>query len=242
MSEVEHLQYSEEYTNHEVFRELKRMQEFYDCVSTTCFPCLPLGTRLVANHISYIFCSLYGTLDSIQTLLELGRINDAIVLVRKYYDDVLVAIYLEVLRIDQFDWVEGKIVKDIDVWLNGKHRIPSIQKILSTLKKSNSTKELYPLFKWKNEFQDYRKYLDDSVHCNSFKSVLLNCNTLYNLDREKELQEIQKVVRDIFTMHLAFLIILDNMCSNEFFNSERWRGFTEHPSGIKIHRAPSENE
>lgn len=29
------------------------------------------------------------------------------------------------------------------------------------------------------------------------------------------------------------LIILDNMFSNEFFNSERWSGFTEHPSGRK---------
>ena len=40
--------------------------------------------------------------NSIKTLLTIGRINDALVLVRKLFDDILTEIYLDVTLKDKF--------------------------------------------------------------------------------------------------------------------------------------------
>lgn len=47
--------------------------------------------------------SIQGTLDSIKTLLKIARINDAFVLVRKVFDDILTEIYLDITLKDKFD-------------------------------------------------------------------------------------------------------------------------------------------
>ena len=88
---------SEAYKEHTCFKELEDMKEFYDNTSDRSYLVVPLGTKSLLNFESYVFMSIYGTLDSIELLLMDGKINDAFVLVRKYYDDILADIYLQVL-------------------------------------------------------------------------------------------------------------------------------------------------
>ena len=94
---------SKAYKEHVCFKELDEAQEFYECVSDRAFCFLPLGTKGFANYETYVFMSIYGTLDSIKELLLKGRINDAYVLVRKFYDDILAEIYLTVFLKEKFD-------------------------------------------------------------------------------------------------------------------------------------------
>lgn len=204
-------QFPEEYIGHQVFDEIKYMMEFYDHVSYSCFGFVPSGAPAMLNYASYIYTALQGTLDSIRTLLEIGRINDAIVLVRKYFDDVLVEIYTDVTRKDNYDWENNFVVKDVEEWITGKHRIPSLKKILSILEKSDSTKELYPFFGWDTYLKNYREYLDDSVHSNKFVRMVANCNNVFIPGREKYLNTILRVLRIIFTMHLAFMFYLNGV-------------------------------
>lgn len=103
-SNVDSSIHSKEYKEHPVFPEIKYMMDFYDSLSYTCGSFIPSGTLCIGNYASDIFWALEGTLDSIQTLLKIGRINDALVLVRKLFDDVLTEIYINVVRKDKYDW------------------------------------------------------------------------------------------------------------------------------------------
>ena len=108
------LNFPDSYINHKVFQEITRIMEFYDNLSYSCYLFVPLGINSVPNYASYVYTAIRGTLDSVQTLLKTGRISDAYTLVRKYFDDALIDIYIDVIRKDRFDWGYNRVVKDVD--------------------------------------------------------------------------------------------------------------------------------
>lgn len=200
---------SKEYTEHEVFYEINFIKDFYDSISYACIPFLPTGTSAITNYASYIYMSLGGTLDSIQTLLKIGRINDAFVLLRKIFDDIITEIYIDVIRKEKYDIEQNRIIEDIDAWLNSKYRLPNITKILDILKKSQTTKSIYHFFGWETYLKKNREFLDDSVHSNRFWHLLLNCNNIHLDKRIKQLQNISILLKQMITIHLAFIFYLN---------------------------------
>ncbi|AFJ07969.1 hypothetical protein PI172_1216 [Prevotella intermedia] len=200
---------SKEYINHPVFEEIKYMMDFYESVSYTCYFFFPSGTSCIMNYVSDIYIALEGTLDSIQTLLKIGRINDVLVLVRKLFDDVLTEIYIDVIRKENPNWEKSLIVKDVDTWLKGKYRVPSIKKILAKLKNSETTQKLYPFFGWETYLKANRELLDDSVHSNRYQLFLLNCNSLHLENRIRFLQNVLIFLKQIMMIHLAFIFYLN---------------------------------
>ena len=176
----------EAYKNHKVFKEIDCMMELYGNISIACFPFVPSGTSLIMNYVTYTYQAIQGTLESIKTLLEIGRISDAYTLVRKYFDDVMVDLYIDVIRKDGYDWLKFECVDDVEKWIKSKHRIPPIKKILVTLKNSVCTKELYPYFGWDTYFNQNRTILDDFVHSNRYSLMVLNCSDVYLQNREKQ--------------------------------------------------------
>ena len=78
--------------------------------------------------------SIQGTLDSIKELLLIGRINDASVLVRKFFDDILAEIYFAVTLKEKFDLTKGLYVEEVQKWLESKYRVPTLKRILDILK------------------------------------------------------------------------------------------------------------
>lgn len=60
---------SKAYKEHICFKELDEAKKFYECVSDRAFCFLPSGTKGFANYETYVFMSIYGTLDSIKELL-----------------------------------------------------------------------------------------------------------------------------------------------------------------------------
>ena len=119
----------EAYKNHKVFKEIDCMMELCGNISFACFPFVPSGTSLIMNYVTYTYQAIQGTLESIKTLLEIGRISDAYTLVRKYFDDVMVDLYIDVIRKDGYDWLKFECVDDVEKWIKSKHRIPPIKKI-----------------------------------------------------------------------------------------------------------------
>ena len=199
----------EAYKNHKVFKEIDCMMELYGNISFACFPFVPSGTSLIMNYVTYTYQAIQGTLESIKTLLEIGRISDAYTLVRKYFDDVMVDLYIDVIRKDGYDWLKFECVDDVEKWIKSKHRIPPIKKILVTLKNSVCTKELYPYFGWDTYFNQNRTILDDFVHSNRYSLMVLNCSDVYLQNREKHLQSILIILNNIITMHLAFIFYMN---------------------------------
>ena len=143
MLDLDDLKLSDAYKKHQLFEEINYIREFYDSLSFSSIFIYPKGTTAYLNFASYIYTAIQGTLDSIQTLLRIGRINDAYTLVRKYFDDVLLEIYIDVIRKEKFDREECLVVKDVDEWLKGKHRIPTLRKLLLILEQSDFTKDIY---------------------------------------------------------------------------------------------------
>lgn len=209
MSMDSELRLSKAYKNHRVFKELEEMMDLFDSLSDRAIYFLPSGTKGFPNYETYVFMSIKGTLDSIQSILKIGRINDAFVLTRKVYDDILAEIYFTVTLKDKFDIMNGLYVDDVQQWLESSFRIPSIKKILNTLKESDYTKELYPFFGWKSYLECNRKILDDCVHSNSYSNMLFNCNTVYLGDkREKQLDIMSLLLKQLMMIQVSFIFYL----------------------------------
>lgn len=229
------LQFSDSYINHKVFGEIDAMRSFYDSVSDTCMYFPKSGTRGIMNYATYIYMSMGGTLESIQMLLQKGRINDAYVLVRKLLDDAMVDIYIEVKRREEYHFISNPTVEEVNNWLQKKIRVPKTEVILKLLRTSKYTKDLYPFFGWDTYLKTNRQYLDDSVHENSYRRMLWNCNTICLDNREKHLDGISVLLSQILRVHLSFIFYLNDvyLMSSDYLdamevgmepteNSENW--------------------
>ena len=210
---------SEAYQNHPVFEKIEHMKKFYNGLADTCYRFVPNGTMGITNYESYVYMSISNKLDSIKLLLKVGHITDAFVLIRNLFDTVLVEIYIDVVRKEKFDWIENRIVEDVDEWLKGKYRIPRILEILKVLKESLSTKDLYHFFGWNTYLKKNRELLDDSVHANRYSSILLNCKDL-NIKREKQLDNAIIILNQITMVHISFILHLNwhYLIANDYFD------------------------
>lgn len=200
---------SETYLKHKVFDDLRYMKDFYDSIAMSCFNFAAIGTRGITNYASYVYSAIEGTLDSITILLENGRINDAYTLIRKLFDDILLEIYMDVVLKDKIS-IDNFFVQEVNEWIQGKRRIPKTDKILKCLKESQRTKDLYPLFGWDTYLKKNRELLDDSVHSNRFKLMMLNCNTVYIKDRVRHLKNCEVMLNQLFLIHLSFIFYLNS--------------------------------
>lgn len=182
---------------------------------------VPTGTNGIVNYASYFYSSLKCTLDSIRLVLKAGQLSDAYVLMRKYFDDVLVEIYLDIVRKDRFDWMKNIVVTDVDEWIKGRHRIPGVKQILKVVKESPTSKYLYPFFGWESYLKHNREILDDNVHTNRYSNILLNCRDVAFGDRIKRLDGASIILKQVFTIHLAFIFYLNGqyMMASDYIDS-----------------------
>lgn len=209
---IENTSYGEEYDNHHVFETIEHMMDYYEGVSDTCFQFIPNGTVAAANYSSYVYMSIKVTLESIKMLLKDGHITDAFVLIRKPFDTALVEIYLNVVREDKYDWEKSIVVKDVNDWIR--------HKILKALEKSETTKEIYPIFGWDSYLKKNRELLDEDVHVSRYKSLIANCKTVYLNDRVKYLKNANVILRQIMLVHLSFIFYLNGhyMMSHDYMS------------------------
>ena len=136
--------------------------------------------------------------------------TDAYVLLRKYYDDVLIEIYFDVVRKEKYDWISNRPVEDVDNWLKREQWIPRVERIMAVLKESESTRMLYPYFDWSGKMKKCRDFLDSTVHTSSFSNMILNVKSVASVDRTAHLRNVQNLLRQMFILHLSFIFHLNS--------------------------------
>lgn len=212
-----------QFKDHACFQVLNDIADFYECISETSFSFIQKGTKELANYESYVFLAISGTVDSIKALLQKGRVNDAIVLVRKFCDDILTQMYIMVTLKEKFDVFNNFFVEEVNQWLELSYRISKLSKIQQKLESSPFTKHLYPFFGWGSNLARYRQFLDDSVHANTYRSMLLNCNDLYRPNvREEQLDQILLILQQLMRIQVAFIFFYISpayMMSSDYLDS-----------------------
>jgi len=104
----------------------------------------------------------------------------------------------------------NSIVEDIDNWIKREQWIPRIERILRVLKESESTRYIYPFFNWDSTLKKHRDILDGMVHTSSFSNILMNCKDVETVNRQQHLDNIFVLLKDFFTLHLAFIFHLNS--------------------------------
>jgi len=209
-----------EYQNHPVFSELERLGSFYESLAHSTFGFATVGTRAICNIDTYVFSSIQGTLESIRTILQDGRINDAYALLRKYYDSAIINIYTHLYLQDNVS-IQNFIVKQIDDWMQGKARLPEFRIMSPYIRNATSVAPITALLYADDRYKRLRERCNDHTHYNFYRNVLLNDNEIALPGRVKVLDQFSKDAHDVFTLHLAYMFFANGqyMMSSDYVDS-----------------------
>lgn len=201
-----------EYTEHSIFGDMSIMMDTYNFLSYNSFGFMPDGLPGEwINYETYIFSSLKGTIESMKMLLESAHINDAFAVLRKYFDEIMIAVFYVVYCQDQIKGNRDKLlytVQKLKDWRDGKAKSPKYDAIVKYLKRSKSFSDLMSKFVFEKErgFGKIRSYLDDNMHINRYILILNNDNELHNERRVKLLNRFHNYLNAIFSFHYASVI------------------------------------
>lgn len=209
----------QEYTQHQIFEQLKHYSKFYDSLSFSIMGWSSMGTRAILNLDTYTYTSIQGTVDSISEILSKGRINDAYALLRKYYDSTMINIYTNLYLMDNFS-IENLIVEKIDKWIQGTETIPEYRVISKYIKDSARLTSINKLLKRDDRYKKIRDRCNDNTHYNLYRNVLLNDNQIHNPNRVNWLNIFSKDIEAIFIQHFAYIFFLNDhyMMSSDYMD------------------------
>ena len=209
------------YLKHKIFDQLTIYAEFYNDLALSIMPFMAQGTRSLLNLDTSQFSSIQGTLESIRVILINKRINDAYSLLRKYYDSIIINIYTSLYLEDYFS-IENFIVKKIEDWRAGTEKLPRFSEMRKYIQESDKLSDInYLLYSTDSIYQLIRDRLNNHVHYNYYKYVLLNNSDLYIPDREKILNVFSKDLGNLFVMHFSYLFYLNEhyMIASDYVDS-----------------------
>ena len=193
---------------HKVFDDLKYAVDFYKALSFGVMMYPKMETKRVLNIDTYIFSSIQGTLDSIQTLLELRRINDSYALLRKYSDIAAMNIYSNLVLESE---IEEKSKKDVISWLSGKGKLPEYKEMIRNIIKSKRLEHINKIIKKDDRYQKIRSYCNDHVHYNRIELAFQNDNEIMIIEPETIYDRFRIDFIDIFIFHVSYILSLQNI-------------------------------
>jgi len=207
------------YQEHEVFDELARYIEFYEHLAHVVFSFFSKGTGAFCNIDSYVFSSIQGTIESIRTILQQGRINDAYALLRKYFDSAIINIYSNLYLEEHFS-ITNFIVEQINKWLQGKDRLPEYRKMSQYIRSSERVAPITRIVFGDDRYKRIRDRCNDHTHYNFYRNILLNDSKIYLPIRPRELEQFSADVRDVLILHLAYLFFANEhyMMSSDYID------------------------
>lgn len=224
-----------EYQSHPVFSDLDRYAAFYERLADSVFSWVPSGTRAIGNIDSYMFSSMQGTLASISTVLQSGRVGDAYALLRKYYDFAIINVY-SCLALKDKASIENPVVAEVDGWLQGTSRIPEYRVLLKYICDSQRMLPISSalLTGVDVRYKATRSRCNDHMHYNFYKNVLVNDRDVVLRWRRKSLDELSGDIRDVLIMHVSFLFFENDhyMMSSDYRDSLEC-GMTPDPGSDK---------
>jgi len=222
----------EQYFSHSIFKTLSDIRFFYECMSGIDDTSTILVVKGEINIYWKIFESISNTVDSIIILLEKGRVNDSLALMRKFNDAVITSVYILVLikkgEIDFLDLnIEYTNIYDniLNQWVNGEACLTEKKMIekkddeykmnfyLTKIRKYNDVLDRL-LFTKKNQklYGHARSSFNDNVHYNNLESFRWN-NDVF-LDDESclsVLSQAEKAFKLILTIQFAYITVLHPM-------------------------------
>lgn len=210
---MEEFSYESFIKNHFIFEQLNDFKNFYFSISENSSRKPTMGIQSPIPLNSYFFESIKNTIDSIIILLEKGRLGDAYVLMRRYYELILFQTYTDLKSKNEFS-VDNLIVMDINNWVLNKKKAPSIKKISNYIEKSELINPINSLFiSQKNIYDSIRTRCNDFTHFNNIDSIIFQAN--YILHSGKINNEIfQLLINDslyLFIKHFAFIFFLNGV-------------------------------
>lgn len=205
-------QLPKEYREHEIFKNLDTIDEFYDFLSFNSFSILPEGLPGIYPNIdTYIFSSIKGTIDSVRLLLKNAHLNDAFSIARKYFDKILLNVYMTVYRQEQRKKNPDALLLEVErvkKWMNDYFNIPQYSNTIKYFERSESYKELFAYFDFEKRYRKIRELLDSNMHMNSYQLMTTNDNQVYNQHRVRYLNTLNICVCDLFRYHFASCLYL----------------------------------
>lgn len=210
---MEEFSYESFIKNHFIFEQLNDFKNFYFSISENSSRKPTMGIQSPIPLNSYFFESIKNTIDSIIILLEKGRLGDAYVLMRRYYELILFQTYTDLKSKNEFS-IDNLIVMDLNNWVLNKKEAPRIKTISNYIEKSELINPINSLFiSQKNIYDSIRKRCNDFTHFNSIDSIIFHDN--YILHSGKINNEIfQLLVNDslyLFIKHFAFIFFLNGV-------------------------------
>jgi len=196
-----------EYLGHAVFRSLSEASNFYHGMadSVMCFEPQWVKSHPIVNYDSYFFEALANTIVSIKTVLELGHITDAKTLLRSFFDEAVINLYF-MARLKRKDDDFLRLISDNAFFVN-RFKAESLYDVdTSDWLAGNKTKQLKKTLRYEEmrcflkqdtniagfvdcldspEYRNVREWLNDAVHLNHYKTVLLN-DGLLGIDKARK--------------------------------------------------------
>lgn len=208
------------YTGHKVFAELEYFIQFYDQLSFSV-PDTPIaGTDLIINPDALIYPSIQGTLESVQHVLKNGRIGDAYALLRKYYDSVIINVYIQ-LYLEENTSLEKFVVEKITNWIKGAEKLPDYRQMSQYIRASSRLSAVTDILNTDDRYKKIRDRCNDSLHYNFFQNVLINDNQMHCQDRPQWLDLFSEDMKAIFILHLGYIFFLHGhyMMSSDYIDA-----------------------
>ena len=219
------------YLKHIIFNQLTKYAKFYEDLAYSIFPFIAQGTRSILNLDTSQFSSIQGTLESIRVILINKRINDAYTLLRKYYDSIIINIYTSLYLDDHFS-IDNFIVKKIEGWRAGTEKLPRFSEMRKYIQDSDKLTDINDLLNTTDSiYQQLRDRLNNHVHYNYYRYVLLNDKNLYIPERQKILNVFNMDLCSLFVMHFSYL----------FFLNEHYMIASDYVDSLDVGLVPEEN-
>jgi len=196
-----------DYKKHSIFKQLEDYASYCGSLSNSIMSFVTLGTQAVINLDTYLYSSIRGTLESIKTILENGRINDAYALLRKYHEVVVINAYVMVFLEEDLN-VENYFENRINNWLQGKESLPEYRIMMQVIRKYKPLKAINELLYITDEYKELRDRCNNNLHYNFFENVLLNDNEIYNVKRISVLNVLSQDLKAIFILHFIYTFSL----------------------------------
>lgn len=218
--------FGEDYNQHPIFGQLKTYMQFYETLSWSNYSPVDfagiLSKSKVFNIPTYIFSSLAGTIESIFVLLQNGRCNDTMALVRKYCDTIILDIYLRILICEinnkalSVSSLKDILNNDVSRWVDSEGRLFDEKKIMNVYSKiAKSHPDLTRLFKLKDSkalYHKLRNVCNDNMHNNYLYTLFANDAEIIKARKDIRsvmIKNISKAVRHFFSIHFAFIYCAD---------------------------------
>lgn len=217
------------FENFDGLRQLRTYSKFYSFLPDLIDEVFNTGLKEPLSVNSHIFWSMEGTIDSICDTLKKGRLGDAYALLRKFYDSIIMNVYIILYIEDHLS--ESKVVEKINNWVEGKAQLPKYEQMLTYVEESSRFKNLNKIINSDTRYKKIRDRCNDSTHNNFFKNIYLNDSLMYVKTWEKWYQLFVNDTTNLFILHFSYL----------FFIKDHWMASTDYVDCLECGLTPEDN-